>query len=428
MLTNFAGLSFLPLQLFSFGSGSKFPEVLWTETDLTNFSAPHNLLATCSLFLYIGLLWVKAYLSLHSANREAEGLAENTTITILQPILSGDPFLEEALQHNLCVAPTWANFLWLIDEDDNLARQVTQTLMEKTDKSVRVILCPAVPPRVNPKTFKLQYALSQVKTPYMAVLDDDTLLESNTLGIGLFRLQDEEKDGEQSGEIFTGLPYYLQGLTGWSQLTAHFVNNNSILTYLPFLNFFDPISINGMFYIMRTETLQQMGGFTPILSDLCDDYALARSIKQQGGRIIQGTTPVAIQTSVPDAQSYFRLMHRWFVFAQTLVFDQPASMQALLLLFLGLPPILLWIGLLGSLSSYLVGLWLFVTLMIRYVTIRNLHRRIFVQAVTFAFFPSVASELMQPFHLTHALVNRCIRWRSRLIQVEHNGKFYYHEP
>lgn len=377
-------------------------------------------LGIAALILYLGLLWVKAYLSLRSANREPKELQENATVTILQPILSGDPFLEKTLQHNLRVAPTWANFLWLIDENDNVARQLAQILIEKTDKSVRVILCPAVPPRVNPKAFKLQYGLSQIETPYMAVLDDDTLLESNTLGISLFRLQD--------GEIFTGLPYYLQGSTGWSNLTAHFVNNNSILTYLPFLNFFDPISINGMFYIMQTETLRQMGGFTPILHDLCDDYALARLVKHQGGRIIQGTTPMAIQTSVPDAQSYFRLMHRWFVFAQTLVFDQPALTQALLLLFLGVPPILLWIGALSLISSYLGGLCLVVILIIRYVAIRHLHHRIFDRPVIFSFFVSVASELLQPFHLTQALVNRRIRWRNRLIRVEHNGKFSYDEP
>lgn len=373
-----------------------------------------------SLILYLGLLWLKAYLSLRAAKQEPHGFKADEAITILQPILSGDPFLDKALQHNLSVAPIWAKFLWLIDEADDTARQLAQTLIDNTDQSVHVILCPAVPPAVNPKAFKLEYALSHVETPYIAVLDDDTLLESDTLSIGLFRLQD--------GDLFTGLPYYLQGFTHWSELTAHFVNNNSILTYLPLLNFFNPISLNGMFYLTSTETIRKMGGFTPILQDLCDDYALARSIKQHNGRIIQGTTPVAIQTNVPDIRSYFKLMHRWFTFAQVLVFDQPKPIQALLFLFLGLPPILLWLSLISLLSFQLGIFCLVIALIIRHLTIRYLHHQIFAQSVAFSFFLSIISELLQPFHLIHALIDKRIRWRNRFIRVESNGKFAYEEP
>lgn len=377
-------------------------------------------LGFASLVLYLGLLGAKAYLSLRAAAQAPHGTVDHATLTVLQPILSGDPALGQTLQHNLHVAPPWANFLWLIDETDAVARQLAQTLMEATDCAVQVILCPAVPPRVNPKAFKLEYALTQVKTPYLAVLDDDTQLEPDTLGIGLFRLQE--------GELFTGLPYYLKGTTGWSELTAHFVNNNSILTYLPLLNFFSPLSLNGMFYLIRTETLRSMGGFTPILYDLCDDYALAKLVKQHGGRIIQGITPVALQTSVADASSYGTLMHRWFVFAQTLVFDQSLPIQALLLLFLGLPPLLLWLSLLSLFIPYLGALCLLGVLLIRHGTIRYLHHKIFARSVDFSFGMSLISELLQPFHLVHALVDHRIRWRNRLIQVEKNGTFSYQEP
>lgn len=372
------------------------------------------------LTLYLGLLWAKAFLSLRSAKQAPQGLKTEDNVTILQPILSGDPFLETALQHNLQVVPSWARFFWLIDEADEKARRLAQTLIRTTDKSIQIILCPAVPPRINPKAFKLEYALPHIETPYLAVLDDDTLLAPDTLDIGLFRLQE--------GEIFTGLPYYLKGSTRWSELVAHFVNNNSILTYLPLLNFGQPISLNGMFYLMSTATLRQMGGFKPIWHSLCDDYALARAVKQQGGRIIQGTTPVAIQTTVPTAKSYVALMHRWFVFAQTLVFDQPAPTQASLLLLLGAPPILLWIGLLSLVGSAMGLLCLLAVLIIRHLTIRHLHHQIFARPVAFSCLVSVASELLQPLHLTHALMSRRIRWRNRLIRVERSGDFAYDEP
>ena len=377
-----------------------------------------TLIGTTALLLYLGLLVGKAFLGLRIANREPQGTHDQESITIVQPILSGDPFLETALRHNLRTAPPWATFLWLIDEDDAIARHLAATLLPTTAQA-SVLLCPPVPPRVNPKVFKLEYALPQIQTPYFAVLDDDTLLQPQTLSQGLFRVQ--------AGEIFTGLPYYLPGATLWSALTAHFVNNNSILTYLPVLNVLPPISINGMFYIMSTATLRQLGGYTPILHDLCDDYALARLVRQREGRIIQGTTPIAIQTSVPNAAGYLRLMHRWFVFAQTLLADQPIPTQVLLLLVLGLPPILLWIAIL-SLCTSVIGVGaLLIVILIRYGMLRYLHQTIFKQSVTFSFWMSLVSELLQPLHLTHALIDHRIVWRTRLIQVEKDGTFAYEE-
>ncbi|MBE9138007.1 glycosyltransferase [Nodosilinea sp. LEGE 07088] len=380
---------------------------------------PFQLIGMAALTAYLGLLQLKLFLSLRYQAQEPQSLPIEGKTTILQPILSGDPLLEEMLRSNLDIAPDWVDFFWLIDENDNGARQIAETLIKEGNASVQVILCPAVPPQINPKTFKLGIGLTQVNTPYIGVLDDDTRMEADTLGHGLARLQE--------GDIFTGLPYYLNGPTRWSELTAHFVNNNSILTYLPLLAFMRPISLNGMFYLMPTKTLHQVGGFEPILPYLCDDYALARMLTLNRSRIVQGTTPVAIQTCVADAKAYVGLMHRWFVFAQVLVFDQTMGTQALLMLFLGAPPILLWIGLVSLASSYFGMLWLLAVLIVRHMTIRSLHHQIFQREIDFSFWMSIASELLQPIHLVHALLDKRIRWRNRVIQVAADGKFFYRQ-
>jgi hypothetical protein len=62
-----------------------------------------------SLTAYLGLLWLKAILSFRYAHQTRQTLPVEAQTTILQPILSGDPLLEETLEetlaHNLEVEP-----------------------------------------------------------------------------------------------------------------------------------------------------------------------------------------------------------------------------------------------------------------------------------------------------------------------------------
>ncbi len=268
-----------------------------------------------ALVAYLGILGVKFALSRRYAATHREEFLDEAPVTILQPILSGDPSLEETLRRNLQQAPPWARFLWLIDEDDAEAHRLTGRLRDESDGRVDIVVCPPAIGDVNPKTLKLQHGLASVATPYLAVLDDDTLLVEDNIGRALFALR--------SCALYTGLPCYLPGCNFWSAMVAYFVNNNSILTYLPLLPLVGPLTINGMFYVMRTQTVEDMGGFTPILDQLCDDYALARHVRAHGGVIRQAATPHFLRTTVPGPGPYFRLMHRWFVFARVLVSDQP---------------------------------------------------------------------------------------------------------
>ena len=187
---------------------------------------------------------------------------------------------------------------------------------------------------------------------------------------------------------------------------THFVNNNSIMTYLSLLPVVGPLSINGMFYVMRTETMRSLGGFSSIQERLCDDYALARLLLDSGRRIHQGSVPQYLCTSVTGIRHYSQIMHRWFVFAAALVRDQRPAVQLLLLAALGLPPLLLWTALIATfwllLSSWfapagapcaaLAAVALGVTLRVRHVLIRFLHRRCFDREVRFRFFLSIVSE------------------------------------
>lgn len=380
------------------------------------------LLGLSTLGLYLLLLIAKAYLSLRYARIYAKKFdvreQSNESLTIMQPILSGDPLLESSLRHNLEQAPAWANFLWLVDENDTEAQRVTRKLA-KDFEGIETVLCPNVPERVNPKSFKLDFAFDKVRTPLLAVLDDDTLLSSRSL--------EHARSALHRADIYTGLPYYLPGKNFWSSLVAHFVNNNSIMTYLPLLNFMGPLSLNGMFYVARKETLKRFGGFKAILHQLGDDYALAKLVKAQNGVISQGVEPQAIQTSVTDFKHYLKLMQRWFLFAQLQVMDQIVTVKVLLLIFLGLTALLLWISLVSLVTSWLGVSILLLALALRYFVLRYLQRKLFSELRGFSFFTSVLSECLQPFHMLHAAFVKRIRWRSRVIELQRNGTFSYLE-
>lgn len=353
-----------------------------------------------ALGLYLAIVGAKLALARRYIGTHPETATAPGDVTVMQPILGGDPALEDALRRNL--EQVDARFLWLVDDDDVDGQQVTDTLK---DERVTIVRCPPVSGNANPKTVKLQRGLLLVETEFVAVLDDDTILTPGHLGRARFALQ--------SCTLYTGLPHYLPGTNIWSSLVAHFVNNNNALTYLPLLPLIGPLTINGMFYVMRTADLRAMGGFAPIAGALCDDYALASLVKQHGGTIRQGITRQSLRTTVTGPAQYVRLMHRWFLFANTLVRDQTFGVQVLLFIALGLPPILLWIGFVTL--SYALP----VVLLMRHLMLRT------AGETRLSILTSIVAELLQPLHWLHATLQHTLRWRTRRIALAADGTFSY---
>jgi len=376
------------------------------------------LIGCVSASAYLIIQAIKAVLSLRYASRHREQELAEGSVTILQPILGGDPALEQTLRTNLQNAPAGACFVWLVDTDDQVGRDVAEGLLQQQHGNrVQLVLTPPCEEGLNPKLFKLNRAFPHVTTDFIAVLDDDTILSADHLPRGIATLT--------NCELYTGLPRYHRGSSLWSNLVAHFVNNNSITTYLSLLELTGPLTINGMFYLTRTETLRRMGGFESILGQLCDDYALARLVMDHGGRIRQGVTSQVLQTSIAGPYQYLRQMHRWFLFANVLVRDQSIGVQALLVIVLGLPPLLLWGSFLCLTGGWPGAVVLLALLLVRHLMIRLLHRRVFQQRLAFSWILSLIAESLQPFHLLHACVSPVIVWRSRRIRVGQRGSFSY---
>ncbi len=344
--------------------------------------------------------------------------ADDRDVTIVQPILGGDPNLGATLEATVNRLKT-ARFLWLVDEDDAEGAAVCERLVAaRADGRVTILRCGAHAQGENPKAHKLVLALPQIETAVFVVLDDDTRLTA----AGLRAL----KAGLASGAaLATGLPRYHAAEGAWSGWLAEFVNSAAVLTYLPVLAFAEPVSIHGMCYAMRTEEARRLDVFHRIRRALTDDLALALELRKRGLRIVQTVEPHDIATSVPTAGKLADILHRWFVFTRLLLEECPWRMRSGIAVAYALPPLLLIaLGVCAVQSVGTAGV-LAVALVMRDLALRAVKRRFLGGAVEHRAVASVVLEVVQPVLLVWSWLRRTIRWRTRVIRVRSVSDFEY---
>ncbi len=231
-------------------------------------------------------------------------------VSIMQPILSGDPALSDCLERTLTARSGYSReFIWLIDADDGEARRVCDALVARhPGMAIRVVALPPPAPAHNPKLVKLIAGAALARGEVICVLDDDTMLPDDGLEQCLPHL---ELPGV--GLAF-GLPYYTSFDNLWSSLVACFVNSSSLMTYIPFASLRDPVTINGMFYALRRETLAAVGGFAGLERVVADDFAVADRLRGAGYRLAQTPLRHPIRTTVRGPRHYAGLMQRWLIF------------------------------------------------------------------------------------------------------------------
>ncbi len=369
---------------------------------------------------YGALLLLKATLAgweiLRQSHSRRVNLDSGPDVTIVQAILSGDPYLEAVLEDNL-VSLSSARFLWVIDSDDTRAHAVTRRLRSRyAAREITIVECPQAPVGINPKAFKLDLAMGQVRTKLMLVLDDDSRLSADAL--------DRLTAALESSDLCTALPCYRDDRRVATRLLSQFVNNNAALVYLPLLPLMPPVTINGMCYGLRCDYLRALGGFGRILNFLTDDLAMAQLVSSQGGIIRQSTATVEVQTGLRDVGHYIQQMHRWFLFATLLFREQTLRSNVVILLLQAIHPLVLWIAIVwavlrpswvnAAVLAAVLGLRALVLIALQVILTGRPRMRPLI---------SILSELAQPLHFLHALFNRTIRWRTRRYRVAANDAF-----
>ena len=339
-----------------------------------------------------------------------------TQLTVVQAILSGDPQLVDTLAHTLEAAPD-SPVLWLVDEDDPEGRRAAEAARTRHPLArVSIVDCPPCPSGAGPKAFKLLLAESRLETDAFAVVDDDTRVTPEGVAALL--------DGLRIADVSTGLPCYAPGPGPWSRLLAQFVNDQSILTYLPTAAVGSARVLNGMTWAMRRCTLERLGGFRPLLHLLADDLAVATAVRTVGGVIDQTDAAQYVSTTVPDSRRYRELMHRWMVFAGLALRGETPGWRAGIVAAYALPTAMLGVLVAccaarptAARVAALVG-----TLVLRSAVIASAQRILTGRARHDAAL-SVAGELVLPAHFAGALLDPRISWRGTRYLVRANDRF-----
>ena len=353
--------------------------------------------------------------------------------TVLQPILSGDPRLEEDLTANL-KNTTDMKFIWLVDKSDKVAINTVENILKDKNYSnrIEVYYLDDVPQELNPKIFKLAQVVDKIKTEYSIILDDDAVIDRKKLD----ELSVYEKD--KSEWIATGIPFNYNIKGFYSKLISAFINSNSIFSYfsMSFLN--ENKTINGMFYILRTDILKKYSAFDEIKYWLCDDLALATYLLSKKVKIIQSTIFCNVRNTVPSLKRYILLMKRWLLFSNVYM-KNAFSTKFLFIILLPtlLPTILLFFSFYLGIDYLVIILNLFIGKIALFHIVRLFIYQVKEQENSskkslFTFSPQTTeilyellSEFLLPFMLIYTLLTPpVILWRNKKIRVK-DGKIHY---
>ena len=389
------------------------------------------LLTITIILLILKLFFSFAYF--YKIDKLEKTVIDEKKYTVLQPILSGDPRLEEDLKANL-KNTTDMNFIWLVDKSDKVAINTVESILKDKNYSnrIEVYYLDDVPQELNPKIFKLAQVVDKIKTEYSIILDDDAVIDRKKLD----ELSVYEKD--KSEWIATGIPFNYNIKGFYSKLISAFINSNSIFSYfsMSFLN--ENKTINGMFYILRTDILKKYSAFDEIKYWLCDDLALATYLLSKKVKIIQSTIFCNVRNTVPSLKRYILLMKRWLLFSNVYM-KNAFSVKFLLIILLPtlLPTILLFFSFYLGLDYLVMVLNLFIGKIALFHIVR-----IFIyqgredetssKKSLFTFSPQTTeilyellSEFLLPFMLVYTLLTPpVILWRNKKIRVK-DGKIHY---
>lgn len=389
------------------------------------------LLTITIILLILKLFFSFAYF--YKIDKLEKTVIDEKKYTVLQPILSGDPRLEEDLKANL-KNTTDMNFIWLVDKSDKVAINTVESILKDKNYSnrIEVYYLDDVPQELNPKIFKLAQVVDKIKTEYSIILDDDAVIDRKKLD----ELSVYEKD--KSEWIATGIPFNYNIKGFYSKLISAFINSNSIFSYFSMSFLKENKTINGMFYILRTDILKKYSAFEEIKYWLCDDLALATYLLSKKVKIIQSTIFCNVRNTVPSLRRYILLMKRWLLFSNVYM-KNAFSTKFLFIILLPtlLPTILLFFSFYLGLDYLVMVLNLFIGKIALFHIVR-----IFIyqgredetssKKSLFTFSPQTTeilyellSEFLLPFMLVYTLLTPpVILWRNKKIRVK-DGKIHY---
>lgn len=351
---------------------------------------------------------------------------EPRLVSIVQPILGGDPTLERCLEDNVCALKNEpVELLWYVDTDDDVGRLVCERILARHQTAnVQLVLVPPPPDGVSPKMLKVILGFKAAKGDVLVVLDDDTVLQPQGLSACLPVLQ---KPGV--GLVF-GLPFYKNHANLWSSLVSCFVNSQVLMTYVPYTYLARPFTINGMFFALTRETYERIGGFDDLLHLVCDDFAVAQKITHAGLQIVQTPMLHGISTHVKDARHYFNLLNRWFLFPQISLMRKLSPWKLAMFYVVVFLPIVYPLYVLSSAiatGNPMQWLWFGACMFINLTLYMLLNTRYLFSVTPASSLPlALAMQVLLPLQVIASFfAPRRINWRGHIMAVDKQGSFHF---
>ena len=275
---------------------------------------------------------------------------------------------------------------------------------------VKIIEVEPVPPNVNPKVFKLEKAISNVNTEYTIILDDDVVIDMEFFNRINLYLNTKEV-------LISAIPYNYNNKTFFSKLISAFVNSQSFFTYFTMAYLKQTKTINGMFYMAKTDIFIKYNAFENIKYYLCDDFALASFLRSKNVELIQSTIYCNVRTTVTNLIAYIRLLKRWLLFANVYMSEEISINFVIFALLPNMLPLALIItSLFYGLNYILVAIFTllikgFISYIFRY---HLLHKKESFNMILF----EVLQELTLPIIYFYTLISKpVIIWRNKKIKV-----------
>lgn len=329
-------------------------------------------------------------------------------ISIVQPLVSGDPQLPGFLRENVVKNPT-TNFVWVTNKMDTEAQKITQALIDEFgSERLKLVLVGEPAAQTNDKVVKQNAGLTYSQK-YFFALDDDTFIDLNNLSIIADRLDEDA--------IFSGLPFYQAGKGFLTKMVTGFVNGNSITSYLPMALTGKNYTANGMCYIIKSDILKNLDIFNRVMDRLCDEYEIAKILQDNKIDIVQTVVPCKVSTSIRNLSHYVTLMKRWMIFSRVYIKD---NKNWRLLALIVAPSIFLLFTLLIILFTKPILLPLFFIVHWAKAAINRLMRKKMVNSEEplSATGYEMLAEYITPLHFVHSIISpNTILWRNRKIDV-----------
>lgn len=249
-----------------------------------------GLLAVCGIGYYVLCLWSARNFLRHWRGRPLADFMP--PVSLLKPLRGADPEMYEAFRsHCLQDYPEFEIIFGVAEADDPAVALVRQLQREFPDRPIELVLCPQAL-GTNLKVSNLVQMLPHARHDYLLVNDSDILVERDYLRRIVAPFADP-----QVGMV-TSLYRGAAGQTLGSRLEAVGISTDFSAGVLAARQLEGIRFALGSTLAFPRQSLERIGGFTPLLDYLADDFELGNRLAKLGYEVVLSNAVVA--THLPD--------------------------------------------------------------------------------------------------------------------------------